>query len=217
MENIHNNLSEKQAWYRSWHTMDSHQIVHWLTFVLVLVLAWFTVNQKITDLSIETNDLEITVNNPQNLKASLILSPNTKEVVVGETFAVNIVLDARSGPIDGVDIYGLHYDPSILQVVDDLPNKSGIQILPGTIIPNTAINTVDATSGTIKLGQLSEGGESFLGKGILATIHFKAISAGSSFLKFDFSRGSTVDTNAAFGGKDKLNKVVDAIYTVRAK
>ncbi len=116
-----------------------------------------------------------------------------------------------------MDIYGLHYDPSILKVIDDVSEKKGVQILPGQIIPNSAVNIVDETTGTIKLGQLSEGGSSFTGKGVLATIHFKALSAGTSYLKFDFNRGSTVDTNAAHRGKDKLSSVVDAIYTVSPK
>ncbi len=216
MDNPQDNTSPNHSWYTKWHMMDSHQIIHWLTFVLVLVLAWFAVNQRITDFSTETDLLQVTVNTP-NTTATLSLSPNTREAVVGETFAVDIILDTHSGSIDGVDIYGLHYDPSILKVVDDLPNKSGVQILPGTIIPNSAVNTVDEATGTIKLGQLSEGGKSFTGRGVLATIHFKALTPGSSYLKFDFNKGSTIDTNAAHRGKDKLSNVVDAIYTVRAK
>ena len=82
---------------------------------------------------------------------------------------------------------------------------------------STAINIVEEGSGTIKFGKLSAGGATFIGTGVLATIHFKAISSGSSYLKFDFKRGVTTDTNAAHKGKDQLARVVDAIYTVTIK
>src|SRR5712691_4632235 len=40
MENLHNHLSEKQAWYRKWHERPSYNYVHF--FVLVtFVLGFF--------------------------------------------------------------------------------------------------------------------------------------------------------------------------------
>lgn len=147
--------------------------------------------------------------------ARLSLEPQTKTVTLGETFKVDIILDTADGPIDGVDVYALHYDPVILEVIDDIPNQQGIQIQPGTIIPANAANIVEEAMGMIKFSQINFGGTNFTGKGTLATISFKAIKAGASYLKFDFSKGSTVDTNVAYGGKDQLARVIDAIYTVK--
>lgn len=147
--------------------------------------------------------------------ATLSLDPQTKTITLGETFKVDMILDTADGPIDGVDIYALNYDPAILEVVDDIPNQQGTQILPGTIIPTNAANIVEESIGMIKFSQINFGGTTFIGKGILATIHFKAIRTGAPYLKFDFSKGSTVDTNAAYAGKDQLARVIDANYIVK--
>ncbi|KND48703.1 MAG: hypothetical protein AB198_00070 [Parcubacteria bacterium C7867-003] len=216
MDYIHNKISEKINWYKKWHTMDSPDIVHWLLFILVVVFAWSSISGQVYLWLNEITEQEISIRLP-NTNSTLSLDPQTNTVKKGETFAVNIILNTNDGSIDGVDIYGLHYDPTILEVVDDLPKQKGIQIESGKILPNNAVNSVDPSTGTIKLGQLSYGGENFKGRGVLATVHFKAVGIGSSFLKFDFSTGSTVDTNAAYKGKDKLGKVVDAIYTVVEK
>lgn len=216
MENLHNKILESNNWYRSWHEKDSHAIVHWLLLILVAVFAWSSINGQIYLWLNQIDQQEVMVNVP-NTKATLSLTPQTNSVKLGDTFSVDIILDTKAGAIDGVDIYGLHYDPTILKVIDDLPNQRGVQILPGKIIPNSAVNIVEESTGTIKLGQLSAGGENFTGRGVLATIHFKAVGLGSSYLKFDFNRGSTIDTNVAHRGKDKLSSVVDAIYTVVAK
>lgn len=216
MDNIHNKISEKYSWYKRWHEMDAPDLIHWLLFILVLALAWSSINGQIYIWLNQISEQEIVVHLP-NTKATLSLDPQTKSIKIGETFSVNVILNTNEGSIDGVDLYGLHYDPSILEVIDSSSKQSGIQIEPGKILPNNAVNRVDPKTGTVKLGQLASGGEKFSGKGVLATIHFKAVGAGSSFLKFDFTRGSTIDTNTAYKGKDKLGKVVDAIYTVIEK
>lgn len=147
--------------------------------------------------------------------AILFLNPQTQSLEVGETFKIDIILDTANKPVDGVDIYSLHYNPKVFQVVDDIPSQAGIQIMPGTIILNNAVNLVDQAKGTIIFSQITAGGQTFTGKGILATIHFKAVGKGSSDLKFDFSKGNTIDTNVAYGGQDQLSKVIDATYTVK--
>ncbi len=216
MDQIHQQISESVPWYKNWHERESHWLIHWLMLILVAVLAWFSVNGQIYKWAYQISNQEVRVTTITD-QAILSLSPKTDTVKLGETFAVKIILNTDHGQIDGVDIYGLHYDPSILKVIDDLPKQNGTQIEPGTIIPYTAANIVDENTGTIKLGQVSAGGTSFNGTGTLATVHFKAIGVGNSYLKFDFRRGSTVDTNAAHHGRDKLTSVVDAIYTVVPK
>lgn len=213
MDNIHNRISENVSWYKKWHDMDSNDLIHWLLFFLVIVLAWSTINGRVYIWLNEITEQEVSYRIP-NTNATISLDPKTNLVKKGDTFAVNIMLNTNEGFIEGVDIYSLHYDPSILMVVDDNSKKTGVQVQTGTVLPNTAVNSVDPSTGRIKLGLLADGGKRFTGKGVLATIHFKAINSGSSILKFDFSQGNTIDTNAAYKGRDKLAKVVDAIYTV---
>lgn len=212
MKNLHERLSRNNPWYKNWHSRDSHAVIHWLLFILVIALAWFVISEQIYKLANQADEPEVTI--VLSNQAVISLSPQTATVKKGNSFDTNIILNTGNSPVDGVDIYALHYDPSILKVIDDMPDQKGTQIKPGIIIPYNAANKVDETTGTIIFGQASAGGGSFTGKGILATIHFQAIGEGTSYLKFDFNRGKTTDTNAAHGGKDRLVNVIDAIYTV---
>ena len=215
MNEIHEQISKATPWYRNWHKTDSHTTIHWAVFVLVVVLSWFVLHNQIESwLNLSSNTGDLTVQVRKTGGAIISLNPATATIKLNDFFTADIVLDTANNPIDGVDIYALHYDPTILKVVDDIPTQKGTQIQPGTAIPFNAANIVDESTGTIKFGQAAAGGTTFTGKGVIATIHFKAIAEGTSFLKFDFNKGSTVDTNAAHKGKDQLANVVDAIYTV---
>lgn len=152
-----------------------------------------------------------------NPEANLSLQTASTAVKVGDTFSVDMVLDTAGMPIDAVDIFSLHYDPKVLQVVDDNSAVAGVQITPGKILTANGPNMVDAKAGTIKLGQAAVGGTNYTGKGVLATIHFKALAAGNSDLKFDFALGNTIDTNAAYNGKDQLSSVSNLMINVSAK
>jgi hypothetical protein len=206
-----------KSWYDQWHDTDHHHYVHWALFLVIVIGAWALLHRNINDwLYNWTDDSTVTVHLAKPT-ARLSLDPQSQSIAAGETFAVNIVLDTGTGTADGVDIYSLHYDPTLLQVVDDVPNKSGVQIMPGTIMGLNAANIVEQKTGTIKFSQVSEGGTNFTGRGVLATIHFKALSTGSAYLQFDFSKGSTVDSNVAFKGKDQLTSVIDGVYVITAK
>jgi hypothetical protein len=201
--------------YNDWHNHRHHKWVHWLVFIVLALLSGLFLSKQIDNWEKQSTDsgVVVTIAKPS---ATISLDPQTATVKVDETFAVNIVLDTGTNPVEAVDIYSLHYDPTILDVVDDVSNKSGTQIQAGSIIATNSFNDVNEATGTIKFAQ-SVTGSSFTGKGVLATIHFKAKAPGSSFLKFDFVKGSTVDTNAAYKRKDQLTTVVDAVYTVQPK
>ena len=216
MNTLHNKLLQKSKLYKAWHDSGMHALSHWVILVVAAIIAYFFLSGQIVHWSSQVNK-GIVVRLPQAGGVVISLDPQTKTVAVGETLSADIILDTADRPIDGVDIYALHYDPTILQVIDDVPDKKGVQIEPGTIISMNAANIVDQKTGTIKFGQAAAGGTNFTGKGVLATIHFKAIGKGTTYLKFDFKSGSTVDTNAAHGGKDQLSRVVDAIYTVTSE
>lgn len=201
-----------QSWYKRWHDNDHHAYIHWIVLILVLALVWVAVSFRIQDW-VSLSDQGVSVHLAKR-RATITLNPQTRDVKVGDTFSVDIVLDTAAEPVDGVDIYSLHYDPTLLQVIDDNSSISGVQIMPGKIMELNAANLVSPSTGTIKFSQLSQGGTNFIGKGNLATIHFKALGTGTAYLKFDFTERSTVDTNAAFKGRDQLGKVVDGIYTI---
>jgi len=204
-------------WYGEWHGTNHHAVTHWVILGVVIIGIFALLSGQIRDWVRSLNEPGITVSVVNKPSAQLSLSPQTQTVKVGDIFTSNIILDTGGKPVDGVDIYALHYDPTIVKVIDDISTQKGIQIEPGDIMNLTAANTVNESSGSIKFGAVTSGGTSFTGKGTLATIHFKALSPGNAYLTFDFRFGSTVDSNAAFKGKDQLSQVVDAIYTVNSK
>ncbi|TSC75295.1 MAG: cytochrome C family protein [Parcubacteria group bacterium Gr01-1014_30] len=148
--------------------------------------------------------------------ATLALSPTSGSVAVNQTFTVNIALNTAGAPADGVDIYMLRFNPSVLQVVDADSAVTGVQIGAGTLMPNTVYNAANNTAGTIQFAQSASGGSSFTGSGTLATITFRGIAVGSSNVTFDFTLGSTTDTNVSYQGVDRLSQVTNGSYTVTA-
>ncbi|OGI82557.1 hypothetical protein A3I95_00180 [Candidatus Nomurabacteria bacterium RIFCSPLOWO2_02_FULL_44_12] len=213
MEQIHNKLMESSKGYASWHEHPHHKKVHWGVIILILAIFVLIFFKGVANWRNAVTNLVVIEIAPPS--AILTLDPKEKAVGVGDSFTVDVILDTDGKQVDGVDLYSLHYDPTILNVVDGVSAKPGIQVIPGTIMDFNAVNSVDQATGTIKFSQAATGGTSFSGKGVLASIHFKAVGKGSTYLKFDFSFGSTKDTNVAHAGKDQLARVVDALYTVK--
>lgn len=145
--------------------------------------------------------------------ATLSLSPTSSTVVTNQTFTVNIVLNTAGNATDGVDVFSLRFNPSVLQVVDQDAGIAGVQITPGTLMGTTA-NTADNTAGTIQFSQASGGGTNYTGSGVLATITFRAVGVGTSNVTMDFTLGNTADSNVAFQGTDLLASVTNGSYTV---
>ena len=146
--------------------------------------------------------------------STLVLTPSSGSHKTGETFNVDVVLDTKGADIDGVDLYSLRYDKALLQVVDANTTVSGVQIVPGSLFPVTAANTVDNSAGTIVFSQLTTGGSHYKGSGTLATITFKVLTTGTATVKFDFTAGKTNDTNVAGDGVDTLTAVTNGSYTL---
>src|SRR3989338_2026141 len=215
MQKIHNKLKEKSKRYSDWHENPHHQKVHWGATVAVALIVGLLVLKGIGAWRDTIYNVVVIEFSPR--AATLTLDPKTKSVKVGDFFVVNIILDTAGKAVDGVDVYSLHYDPTILNVIDDVSSKPGIQITPSALMEITAMNSVNQSTGTIKFGQVAQVGADFSGKEVLASVHFKAVGKGNTYLKFDFKLGSTTDTNVAHAGRDRLMNVVDALYTVTAK
>ncbi|MCL4390192.1 MAG: cohesin domain-containing protein [Patescibacteria group bacterium] len=144
--------------------------------------------------------------------ATLSLSPASGTQAVGTTFSVDIILDPGSDSIGGASAI-VTYDTAKLQV-------QGSSITPGTIFGSTTAaltNTVDTSTGTIRYDSGSLGTAYTGGRGTLATITFKAISAGTAQVNFTFNTGTTTGTSivaAASGPNNLLTSVQNGIYTI---
>jgi hypothetical protein len=146
--------------------------------------------------------------------ATLTLTPASGSYTSGQTISVNINLDTTGAAIDGVDVYSLHFNAAVLQVQDASASTSGVQITAGSLLPQTLTNTANNSTGVVQFSQVTTGGTTYTGAGVLATINFTALANGTSPVTFDFTLGSTSDTNVAGGGTDKLTSVGNASFTV---
>jgi hypothetical protein len=146
--------------------------------------------------------------------ATLGISPSSGSFTAGQNFTVNINLDSTGQTVDGVDLFYLKYNPAILEVQDASATASGVQIQAGSLLPQTLTNTVDTANGRIAFSQVTTGGTTYTGSGILATITFKAKANGTASVAFDFTSGSTQDTNVAGGGVDRLTTVTNGSFVV---
>lgn len=149
------------------------------------------------------------------LAASLSLSPASASKNNGETFGVDIVLDTEGAAVSGATAI-INYDTGKLQVQDDDSNNTGVNIKPGTALSQVLSNSVDTSAGKIRFdaGNL---GASYTGRGVLATIQFKAIGSGVAQASFLFNPSSTTNTSqvaAATGPTNLLTKINDGNYTI---
>ncbi len=146
--------------------------------------------------------------------ASVSLSPSSYSASVNNTFTVNIAVNTGGQGAYGVDINHLHFNPSVLQVVDADGASAGTQIAAGALMPLTIINLADNTGGSIQFSQLANPGSTYNGSGTLAVITFRALAVGISNTAFDFSLGNSTDTNVAGLGGDLLASAGSGSYTV---
>lgn len=140
--------------------------------------------------------------------ATLSLSPASGSYNVNDNFDVNIVLNAGGAKIGGVDIYYITFDQTKLNLVD---------IVNGTIFEQYVGKSINNSNGTAAIsGMVNSAQDSFTGTGTFATLKFKAVSAGTSEVKFTFTPGNTRDTNTVDFDTlgDVLTSVVNGTYTV---
>ncbi|MCW5849001.1 MAG: hypothetical protein KIT87_02870 [Anaerolineae bacterium] len=117
--------------------------------------------------------------------------PRLTEALVGEQFAVDLVIDQV------VNLFGaevvLTFDPNVVQVVDGAPSQNGIQIIPGTF-PDArqgfvARNQVDNSIGRIHYSvTLLAPSLPVAGTGKLATVLFRGQRLGETPLTFISTR-----------------------------
>ena len=150
--------------------------------------------------------------------SSFSLSPSTGSFYVGQKFSVNILINTDNIPSNGADVV-LSYDSDSLEVLDSMPAQAGTQIKPGSVYEVYIANIVNPTAGEIKVTAFSVMGNynSGTGNGVFATIDFLAKKEVSpTDVIFDFTLGSTIDTNIAEAGTgdDILSAVADGSYSI---
>lgn len=147
--------------------------------------------------------------------ASLSLSPASAEKNVGDSFPVDIVLDTQGVAVNGATAI-ISYDTEKLQVTDDDSSLTGVNISAGPNLTQVLTNSVDPSAGEIRYdaGNL---GASYTGRGVIGTIHFKALSEGLAQVSFVFDSTTTTGTSAvaaASGPDSLLTKVDEANFTI---
>jgi len=145
---------------------------------------------------------------PQGVQAAALqLSPPGGTLDVDETMDVKINLSLSSGEsVSGVDAE-LTFDNDKLQVTT---------IEESSLFNTYPISTYSNDNGTIQVSGITETGSSLSDGGTLATVTFKGKSAGTAAVTFDFTSGSTTDSNVAEADTDTdlLESVVNGSYTV---
>jgi len=142
--------------------------------------------------------------------ATFSLSPASGSTVSG-TFDVTLNLTDLGGKrVSGVDVY-LNYERSKLEA-------QNINV-SGGIFADYPLQTIDSASGKIAIGAIATPGSPVTSPGKIATITFKALaSSGSTTLNFDYTAGSTTDSNIteAGTGTDILTSPPTVTYNIQS-
>lgn len=118
------------------------------------------------------------------LAANLLFEPTTVNTSAGQTFEINVNVNAGTEEIRGADAYIL-YDNNLLEVQ---------QVNAGNFFPTVSYDTSQPGKIIIN-GILEDPATTRTGSGKLATIIFKAKTNGSTLLRFDCTAGVTTDSN----------------------
>jgi hypothetical protein len=148
--------------------------------------------------------------------AVLAVTPKESSTTVGQQVQVVVTLDTKGDATSGVDLV-LNYDPKLLEVVDADPAVADVQVAKGPLFDFAPANLVNLSSGKIVFsGSQQPTSAGFTGTGNVATVNFRAKSAGNATVGFEFTPGSLRDTNVIkkSDGRDLLNETQDATIKI---
>lgn len=136
----------------------------------------------------------------------LSVDPPSDEVDVGVTTTVDIHIDDVTD-LASVEMYVI-FDPTLLEVVDADPDTTGVQVEIGPFLGTDVIvndNEVNQDDGEILFAQ-EVFSDTVSGDGVLATITFEGVAAGTSDIAIDEidlyledSEGSLIDVSVENG------------------
>jgi len=151
-----------------------------------------------------------------NAGITLTLHPHTTTQAMGETFVVDIQLNAPTQTY-GADVI-LRYNPLFLSVVDANPAIPGTQITSQSdVYPITQRNEVDLENGVIYFSSHAHPSNLLEAGGRLATVNFQTLAATQgTMLLFDFFPGFTNDSNVSVPGsaEDSLEAAQPAVIKI---
>jgi hypothetical protein len=179
-----------------------------LVLVLSLIVGVVTVTSRKTATAQLGWDQNVTTEAADQV-ASFTLSPATGDYTFNgkTTYPVGIILDSAGKSVDGVDVI-INFDPKKVAV-------EGSKIAPTNVFEESPANVVDNVNGQIRLSSLTFKARPVTG--IIATFQIKPLARGTANFTFQFSPGSTTDSNVAEHGtaKDVLGKVENGKYTFK--
>lgn len=142
------------------------------------------------------------------INAKLFFETTKTEFRVGEEVPVTVKIDTDGQIADGVDVV-LKFDPKILEA-------SSASIITGTLFPDYPVSKVQ--DGIVRITAITSlAGKGYSGSGIFAVINFKAKAKGMAFVRFEFTKGSTTDTNIVGSEftNDMLGEVKDLEVVIK--
>ncbi len=112
--------------------------------------------------------------------AALKFDKNTFTGSVNDTFQAQIIVEAGTDNITGVDAYIL-YDPSLFDIADK--QNQNTFFTKGTFFPGTSVSVLN---GKVYIaGYVEDPGDSKTGTGVIGTLTFKMLKNGSGTLTYD--------------------------------
>ncbi|MBI2601144.1 hypothetical protein HYW42_04265 [Candidatus Daviesbacteria bacterium] len=141
----------------------------------------------------------------------IALVSSAKEYKLGDEVTVSVKVSTSGNPTYGVDLVVI-YDPKVLEAT------SSSFFEKGTIYSEYPLASLDTQNGVIKVSGIASGNQKgFNGSGTLASLKFKAKSAGNTTLKVDYKKDATNESNIieSTEAKDILDKTYDLKLTVK--
>ena len=139
---------------------------------------------------------------------SIVLSPQSSVVQVGDTFTVQVVVQAGDQELNTVEVY-LDFDPSLLQASPSTDGGAFSLVLENSV--DNSLGQIDFAAGTLGGGALPSG--SF----VLATLNLRAIGA-TPATPLSFSDVLPRQTDALYGaGISALGHAIDGSVEIQSE
>lgn len=184
---------------------------HYFHLAVVVVVGVFVAVMVSISTFVLTVDLDSLQSGSFLPRKKIILALETPQTEIreGDTFPVNVFLDANL-PTTGVDI-ALEYNPIYLELA---PQGSGnaspaLNYLDTTlsimdIFPHAELKTKSDNSVFFRFSAVAKPLKEFRGRGVVATLAFKAVKRGETGIALLFEKGSGSESNVAYLGRDIL-------------
>lgn len=142
------------------------------------------------------------------------LNPAVKNLNVGDSFTVNIMLDTGGQAVTGGTAI-LTYDPVKLSVIDASSSQVGTQIGPGSVFLNPLSNIADTVLGKITL-DYGASQASFSGQGTFGMINLRALAPSVGTPVTFVITGGTSNSAVYSGGANVLSAATNGTYVIGA-